>query len=59
MIFTASLLGGQHKKDNVKSKPASLLAVSLDKTLNGMPPYLCGRLVAGPSSLPVVVAPSN
>ena len=39
-------------------KPESLLVVSLGKTLNEMPPPLCGRLVVGPqSSLPVVVAP--
>ena len=44
-------------KDSVENKPASLLVVSLDKTLNGMPPPLCGRQVVGPSSQPVVVAP--
>ena len=38
------------------SKPASLLVVSLGKTLNGMPPSFCGREVAEPGSLPVVVA---
>ena len=41
----------------MENKPASLLVVSLDKTLNGMPPSLCGRHVMGPSSLPVVVTP--
>ena len=41
----------------MENKPASLLVVSLGKTLNGMPPSLCGRQVVGPSSLLVVVAP--
>ena len=58
MVFTASLLGAQQNRDSVKSKPASLLVVSLGKTLNGVPLSLCGRQVAGPSSLPIVVAPS-
>ena len=56
MGFTASLLGAQHIGDSVKNKPASFLVVSLSKTLNGMPPSLCGRQMVGPSSLPVVVA---
>ena len=38
------------------SLSASLLVVSMSKTFNGMPPSLCGKLVVGPSSLPVVVA---
>ena len=41
----------------MENKPASLLVASLGKTLNKMPPSLCGRQVVGPSSLPVVVAP--
>ena len=45
--------------DSVKSKPASLLVVSLGKALNGMPPPACGKQVVGPSSLPVVVAQSD
>ena len=45
MVFTASLLGAQRKRDSVENKPASLLVVSLGKTLNGMPPSLCGRQV--------------
>ena len=44
-------------RDNVENKPASLLVVSLGKTLHGMPLSLCGRQLAGPSSLAVVVAP--
>ena len=52
MVFTASLLGAQHIRDSVENKPASLLVVSLDKALNGMPPSLCGRQMVGPSSLP-------
>ena len=31
----------------MENKPASLLVVSLDKTLNGMPPSLCGRQMVG------------
>ena len=52
MVFTASLLGAQQNRDSVENKPASLLVVSLGKTLYGMPPSLCGRQVVGPSSLP-------
>ena len=44
-------------RDSVENKPASLLVVSLRKTLNVTPPSLCGRQMVGPSSLPVVVAP--
>ena len=43
----------------MENKPASLLVVSLGNTFNGIPPFLCGRQVAGPSSLFVVVAQSN
>ena len=46
-------------RDSVENKPASFLVVSLDKTLNGMPPSLCGTQVVGPSSLPIAVAPVN
>ena len=49
MLFTASLLGTQHKRDSVENKPARLL-VFLGKPLTGMPPPLCGRQVMGPSS---------
>ena len=43
----------------MENKLASLLVVSLVEALNGMPPSPCGRQVAGPSSLPVVVAQSD
>ena len=43
MVFTASLLGAQHKKENVENKPANLLDVFLGKALNGTPPSLCGK----------------
>ena len=33
--------------------------MSVDKTLNEMPSCLCGRLLTGTGSLPVVVAQSN
>ena len=46
-------------RDSVENKPASLLVVSLDKALNGMPPSSWGRPVARPSSLLVVVALSD
>ena len=59
MVFTASLLGALHIRDSVENKPASLLVVSLDKALNGMPLSLCGRQMVGPSSLPVVVAQTD
>ena len=57
MIFTASLLVAQQNRGSVENKPASLLVVSLGKTLNGMLLSLYGRQMMGPSSLPVVVAP--
>ena len=43
-------------RDSMENRPASLLVVSLGKTLNGMPPSLCGRQMVGASSLPFVVA---
>ena len=57
MVFTSSLLGAQQNRVSVDNKPASLLVVSLGKTLKGMPPSLYGRQMVGPSSLLVVVAP--
>ena len=57
MVFIASLLGAQQNRDSVESKLASLLVVTLGKTLNGMPPSLCDRQMVGPNSLPVVVVP--
>ena len=57
MLFTASLLGTQQNRDSVENKPASLLVVSLGKTLNGMLLSLCGRQVVGPSTLLVMVTP--
>ena len=42
MVFTASMLGVQHKRVSVEIKPASLLVVSFGKALNGMPPSLPG-----------------
>ena len=47
------------QRHSLKDKPASFLVVSLGKALIGMSPSLCGRQMAGPSSLPVVVAQSN
>ena len=59
MAFTAFLVGAQHKRDGEEKTPASLLAASLGKALNEMPPSLCCRQMVGPSSLPVVVAQSD
>ena len=47
MVFTASLLGAQQKRDSVENKPASLLVVSLGKTFNGMPPSLMWQTDGG------------
>ena len=44
LVFTASLLDAQHKRDSLENKPASLLAVPLEKALSGIPPSWCGRL---------------
>ena len=57
MVFTAFLLGAQKNRDSLENKLASLLVVSLGKTLNRTPLSLCGRQMMGPSSLPIVVAP--
>ena len=59
MVSTAFLHGAKHNGDSEENKPASLLVVSLDKTLNSMPPFSCGKQVVGPSNLPVAVAKSN
>ena len=59
MVLSSSLLGAQNKRDSVENKPESLLVVSLSKTFNGRPPYLCSTPVMGPSSQPVAVARSN
>ena len=41
-------------RDSAENKPASLLVVSLVKTLNEVPSSSCRRKIVGPSSLPVV-----
>ena len=46
-------------RESVENNPASLLVATLGKTLNGKPPFSCGKQVMEPSSLPVVVAQSN
>ena len=46
MLFTASLLGVQHKTEGVKNKPAILFVMSSGKTPKEMPPSLCRRQVA-------------
>ena len=37
LVFTASVLGAQHQRDNVGNKPASLLVVPLGKARKGFP----------------------
>ena len=72
MIFRASVRGAQHERYYVEKKPESLVVLTQRwrhpvkcphraKTLNEMPPSLCGGQGVGPStsSLPVVVAQSN
>ena len=49
LVFTASLLDDQHLRDSVENKPASLLLVPLEKALSGIPPFWCGRQMAGNS----------
>ena len=44
------------QKNSEENKRASLLVVSLCKTLNGLPPSLCGRQLTEASSLPAAVA---
>ena len=58
-VCSVSLLGAHNKKDSVKSKPASLLAVFYGKAFNGMPPSLCGGQAVELSTLPVAVAQSD
>ena len=41
----------------MQSKPASSFVVFLGKILNGMPPFLCRRQMAG--AIPIVMAQSN
>ena len=49
LVFTASLLDDQHQTDSVENKPASLLAVPLERALNGIPLSWCGGQMAGNS----------
>ena len=46
MVSTVSLLGDRRLEEVVANKPASSLAVSLGKALNGTPPPLCEKQVA-------------
>ena len=50
---------GSGNRESVENRPACLPVVFLGKALNGMPPSLCGRQVAGTSSLTIVVAQSD
>ena len=59
-LNNGSMLGAQYNRHSVVNKPASsLVMVSLGKTLNRMPPSLCGRQMMGQSSPPIVVTWSN
>ena len=49
LVFTAFLLDVQHRRDSVKNKPASLLAMPLGKAVSEIPPFWCGGHVAGNS----------
>ena len=49
LVFTASLADAQHYRNNVESKPASLLVVSLGKALSGITPSWCGKEMVGNS----------
>ena len=55
----AFVLGVQHERDNAEIMPASSLVVSLGKALSGIPPFLCGRQMVGPSFLPAAVTQSD
>ena len=48
----------QSAQTSVENKPVNSLVASLGKTLDGISPSFCGRQMAGPSSLPVVVTQS-
>ena len=49
VVFTASLLDAQHQRDSVENKLASLLVLPLGKALSRIPPFGCGRQMAGKS----------
>ena len=49
LVFTASPLDVQHKKDSVKNKPGKFIVVPSGNSLSGIPPSSCGRQVAGNS----------
>ena len=59
MLFTTSPVGAQSKMDRMEKKLLRSLVVSLGKALNRMPPFFCGRQVAGPSSQSIVVVQSH
>ena len=46
LVFTASLLDAQHKRENVENKPASSLVPS-QKALGVITPFLKGRKADG------------
>ena len=49
-IVLVFLLGASHKRSCVEKNLASSFEVFSRKSLNGIPPSLCGRLVLRPSS---------
>ena len=59
MVFSALLLGAQHKKGSVIKTPENSSAVFLGKAFNGIPALLWGGQLMERSSLPVTVAQSN
>ena len=50
------MLDAPYERDSVEKKP--VIVVSFGKALCELPPYLCDRLVAGPSSEAVAVTES-
>ena len=56
---TAFLLGAKHETETDKAKPETSLVMYLGETINGNPPRLCGRQVAGSNTLAIAVAQSD
>ena len=59
MQFKAFLLSAHRDKDKSANKWTSLHVVFLGKTLNWIPPSLCGRQIIGPSILSILVTQCN
>ena len=56
MVFTISPLGGQHERDSVENKPASLLVGPREKHLTGiLHLYVVDGLDVGPRSRSIAI----